>query len=218
MPLRHPLLRRCGLIIILISAACEPSYDFARQEDGVLEVDGDDPLSGLPDPSATEVDDPCDGFDNDVDGEVDEGCYCKQKDVQYCYPDDPTHLGHGLCRAGLQHCESVSGDFQLGTWGPCEGAVLPADEICENGIDEDCNGDDLPCAPILDCAPGETRSCYDGPPETLGVGLCAAGEQRCEPNATWGACLEAVLPQKEICGNSLDEDCDGSDLPCDSLG
>lgn len=219
MPLHHHLLRPFGLFIILISVACEPAYDFARQEDGVIEYQGDEPLSGLPDPSATEVDDPCDGFDNDVDGEVDEGCYCEQREVQHCYPDHPKFLGVGRCHAGLQRCEGVSGDFQLGSWGECVGAVLPAHDICDNGIDEDCDGEDLACPPVVDeCAPGETRSCYTGPPETQGVGLCGAGEQLCEPAATWGVCVGAVLPHQEICGNSLDEDCDGSDLACESLG
>ena len=30
-----------------------------------------------------------------------------------------------------------------------------------------------------ECVPGETRSCYDGPAGTLGVGLCVGGLQTC---------------------------------------
>ncbi len=67
------------------------------------------------------------------------------------------------------------------------------------------------------CLPGTTRECYPGEPGSLGVGACRAGTQGCEGSGefgVWSACVGAVLPNSERCGNGADEDCDGSDLPC----
>ncbi|MFZ6183941.1 nucleotide-binding protein [Nannocystis pusilla] len=68
-----------------------------------------------------------------------------------------------------------------------------------------------------ECGPGDTQDCYSGPPDTLGVGLCAAGQQTCGPDETWGPCDGEVLPAAESCEIEGDEDCDGVD-PCDSDG
>ena len=54
----------------------------------------------------------------------------------------------------------------------------------------------------------KTKSCYTGPPGTLGVGICKAGTQTCS-NGLWGPCLGEVKPAKEVC-DGLDNDCNGS--------
>jgi hypothetical protein len=36
----------------------------------------------------------------------------------------------------------------------------------------------------------------------LGTSTCTAGE--------WGACIGAIFPSTEICGDEMDNDCDGS--------
>jgi hypothetical protein len=205
--------------LLLISAACTSEGELSRWEDMQASRERPEPpLDGLEIPTDNEVDDPCDVFDNDVDGEVDEGCYCREGETQPCYPGHPSLLGVGTCAGGMQHCQDVSGDFFLGSWSPCEGATTPLQEICDNGIDEDCSGDDLACpAPPTHCDPGETRPCYPGPEGTMGVGLCAAGEQICTAIAQWSACLGAVTPIDEICENELDEDCDGEDAGCEVL-
>ena len=59
------------------------------------------------------------------------------------------------------------------------------------------------------CKLGDARACYEGADETEGVGLCAAGTQRCGADGTWGDCEEQVLPVEEDCGQRGDEDCDG---------
>jgi hypothetical protein len=53
----------------------------------------------------------------------------------------------GLCQMGTQQC--AGGDDEFLTWDRCTDYVLPAEEICGDGIDQDCNGNDLPCAPSL---------------------------------------------------------------------
>lgn len=64
------------------------------------------------------------------------------------------------------------------------------------------------------CVPDTTQACFEGPPSTNGVGICRGGIQTCQADGTHGACQGQVLPQTEICGNSIDEDCDGQDLVC----
>ncbi len=57
------------------------------------------------------------------------------------------------------------------------------------------------------CADGETKPCGTD------VGACQAGQQTCQPDGTWGTCLNAVEPIPEEC-NGQDDDCDGQ-LPAD---
>ena len=59
------------------------------------------------------------------------------------------------------------------------------------------------------CTNGQTISCYTGPAETKNKGECKAGTQTCS-NGQWGACAGEVLPSTEICGNTIDENCDGN--------
>ena len=111
-------------------------------------------------------------------------------------------------------------------------AIFPgAVEIPGNGIDEDCDGHDAIPDPNDvdddgdtftenqgDCDdtdptifPGSSQACYDGPIGTAGVGLCQAGSQTCQADGTFSPCTGQVLPQEDIPGNGLDEDCDGQD-------
>lgn len=62
----------------------------------------------------------------------------------------------------------------------------------------------------LECAEGDTRSCYTGPEGTAGRGICRSGTQTCRDGA-WGACEGEVLPAEEICGDGVDNDCNGLD-------
>lgn len=63
------------------------------------------------------------------------------------------------------------------------------------------------------CTPGERKECYEGPSGTLDKGLCKAGYKECvEDGSDWSECRDQVLPIAEICGDGIDQDCDGSDL------
>jgi hypothetical protein len=68
-------------------------------------------------------------------------------------------------------------------------------------------GDQQGCA----CGPtGTTRACNRG--GTAGVGACVAGVQTCVSAGEfgeWGACVGAVGPTPETCGNGVDDDCNG---------
>jgi hypothetical protein len=73
----------------------------------------------------------------------------------------------------------------------------------------------------LVCAPNSARDCYSGPDGTLDVGVCHGGTELCLPDGSaYGPCEGEQLPEAELCGNALDDDCDsridfGDDLDGD---
>jgi hypothetical protein len=71
-------------------------------------------------------------LDEDCDGSENEGCTgeCYEGNTKNCGPETET----GECRFGTQSCSSN------GAWGLCLGAVYPANEICDDGKDNNCNG------------------------------------------------------------------------------
>lgn len=123
----------------------------------------------------------CDNKDNDCDNLIDEFL------TQTCGTND------GECQTGTQTCF-------YGSWGGCGGTYVgPTQEICGDGIDQDCNEGDLTC----DCQNGATQSCLTGQ-----NGICSGGQRTCLSNS-WGLCLPNNIPGIEIC-DELDNDCDGS--------
>jgi hypothetical protein len=73
----------------------------------------------------------CNGVDDDCDGKIDEMvCRCSGGETRYCGNDE------GVCEYGIQNC--VDGYWET----DCNGGVGPdpAGEICYNGLDDDCDG------------------------------------------------------------------------------
>jgi len=60
------------------------------------------------------------------------------------------------------------------------------------------------------CKQGEVRECYTGAKDTAGVGPCVTGEQACTAAGQWGNCEGQVVPTPEVCGDNIDNNCDGA--------
>ncbi len=73
----------------------------------------------------------------------------------------------------------------------------------------DGDGDLVGCA--CDSA-NATRACFSGPDAARNIGACADGMQTCSSTGefqSWDACAGQTLPVTEVCGNGIDDDCDG---------
>ena len=138
----------------------------------------------------------CDGHDNDCDGATDEGVL-----RSFVIDMDGDGFGSDAADAArMEACERPAGYAELAT--DCNdevAAVHPAAvEVCNDGVDDDCNGEaDTGCS----CSDGATRPCSSD------VGACRAGTQNCV-GGTWQAC-DGVLPTTEECDGE-DDDCDMS--------
>ena len=115
------------------------------------------------------------------------------------------------------------------TWGA---TCQPAPEICDDGIDNDCDGfidgadsdcqvcvpigtSDATCDGVDDNCDGQFDEDYAVTPTICGVGQCtAAGQLECQNGQVVDTCIE-VTPSNEgpandpTCSDSLDNDCDG---------
>lgn len=146
----------------------------------------------------------CNGLDDDCDGVTDDvspvACYPANVGCSIGPAGRPNCTG--LCRAGVEQCEDGVAR--------CAGAVTPRVERCtgagETAADEDCDGQvDEDC----DCRNGDVLSCYSGPDDTVGRGVCHAGTQTCVKRV-WGSCEGEVVPSAESCANpGSDDDCNG---------
>lgn len=130
------------------------------------------------------------------------------------HPFAPEICGNGInedCSAGDLPCAQNCVDNDKDTYGVgsgCAGAdcndnnpaIHPgAQEICGNGINEDCAAGDLPCAP---------STCTDNDRDTYGTGTGCTGPDCNDNNVN-------VHPgATEVCGNGIDDDCSGGDLSC----
>lgn len=69
------------------------------------------------------------------DAQVDVARVCSPHVREVCYDGPSETKGVGRCRSGIHSCREDGSGFE-----PCEGAVLPAPEVCGGGGDENCNG------------------------------------------------------------------------------
>ncbi len=144
----------------------------------------------------------------------DEGVCAPGCDVDNPCPDGLSCCGTCVDRsADLDHCGACDERCSAAA----NAVVQCVDSACTpvgcvDGF-ADCNGvviDGCESETVCSCTPGETQTCYDADPTTMGVGPCAAGTQVCnEFGSAWGPCEGAVTPGFEVCANAIDDDCDG---------
>lgn len=75
--------------------------------------------------------------DEDCDGQVDEtACVdlCTEGAERACYTGPAGTQGVGICVAGVQRCQADE------SWEACMGEQLPVGEVCDDGLDNDCDG------------------------------------------------------------------------------
>ena len=138
-----------------------------------------------------------------------DGCVDLDNDPQHCGAcdnacDDDEVCDQGacatICGEGLTPCDGACVDLDVNPdhCGGCGVACLEG-EVCVEGA----------CLELL-CKPAEVSACYSGPPETLDVGPCVAGEQVCaDDGLSQGPCEGEMTPAAEDCGTLADENCDG---------
>ena len=157
---------------------------------GICEHTIENCVAGVPqqcDPLEGSQDELCDQLDNNCDGQTDEPWPVWQ-----------------VCTIGVGECLEF-GQFvclEDGSEATCNAVPgEPVDEICDT-LDNDCDGkvDEGLDGLAL------TAQCYDGPDNTLDVGLCKAGTATCA-GGFWTACANQTLPAAELC-DGLDNDCD----------
>ena len=132
----------------------------------------------------------CDGRDNDCDGDTDEDAE-GQALAQACYTGAEGTEGVGACAGGVSTCTE-------GSYGVCEGEVIPVDEVCD-GVDNDCNG--------------EMDEGLEAPKASLSAGVCLGLVQTCEGADGWlDPDFTAVegYEQSEVSCDGKDNDCDGT--------
>lgn len=146
-------------------------------------------------------DEDCDGHEFDAE----DGCVCVPGDVMSCYSGPALTEGVGACVAGTTTC-AADGK----SWDPCFGEIVPTQELCSTGVDDDCDGALNEEGPDCTCVPGTTTPCYTGPGGTQGVGACLGGTSTCNVLGTgYGVCTGQILPATETCNTVVDDDCDG---------
>ena len=183
----------CGPLACGESAGLTEDTTAITLSEANTDPDTDEPGDGC------QADADCEGNPNGpVCDEADGQCYpeCEPGDVDDCYDGPPGTLGVGPCSEGTRTCSTD------GTWGTCTDQIVPTNEICDNEIDEDCDGSLV----------AEDR---DGDGWTTCDGDCCDDELI--------GCVDAELVNPgafEVDGNGVDDDCDGDvDEPapaCDS--
>ncbi len=101
-------------------------------------------------------------------------------------PLDVDHDGDGVTE-NQGDCNDADGEVHPG-----------AEEICEDGIDQDCDGLDL------SCSAGDPGGDADGDGYAVSDGDCDDGRADVHPGAA------------EVCEDGIDQDCDGEDPACGS--
>jgi hypothetical protein len=125
----------------------------------------------------------------------DDSAMCSPGERESCYTGQAGTEGVGPCRGGTWTCEAG------GTWGPCTGEVIPSQELCTDGVDNNCSGET------------DENVDEDGDGVTTCAGDCCDSTECSNPGGVNSGSFDAP-------GNNFDDDCNGvvddAQLLCDS--
>jgi hypothetical protein len=110
---------------------------------------------------------------------------CSPGLVEDCYTGPAGTEDVGICRGGERTCEND------GQWSLCRGEVRPQQEVCSNGLDENCSGG------------GDEDVDEDGDGFSGCAGDCCDGAECTDPALVNPGAYDTP-------GNTVDDDCDGS--------
>jgi hypothetical protein len=182
--MRHAIPRWCGLVVVVLLAACGGGDAVDRDGDGVTDDTDCDDFDPLVHPGATEV---CDGVDTDCDGALGPS------------EDDDDHDGAARCQGD---CDDADPAVRPGATEVCNGR----DDDCDSATDEDAvdaatwyadgDGDgwgagtrQRGCSPPTTGVAAQAGDCDDGE-RTVHPGaaeICDAVDRDCDGSATDGA-------------------------------
>jgi hypothetical protein len=145
---------------------------------------------------------------------LDDGCSPGQIDSKDC----------GLCGSQTRTCDNSCG---WGAFGTCTGEGSCSPGMVDDQVCGDCGTKERTCSGTCQwggwgscqgqggCTAGDSQNQDCGP--TTNVGLCQKGtsHRNCGSGCQWGGwsdCVGEVFGTGEICGNGVDEDCDGEDM------
>jgi hypothetical protein len=129
--------------------------------------------------STVAVPEACNGLDDDCDGVVDNNADCC---AEGSTREFGTSLTRGICHPGTCMCAG-------GTWNNCTEAVTAQKEVCNDGLDNDCDGL-TDSQDLLDCA-GST--CANGVQDGNETGTDCGGEcTPCQDYTMIWICLSAT--------------------------
>lgn len=156
--------------------------DEGKTDDNGGTHDGENPDGGA-----------ADGTQNpDEDNQSSGGIYvtCTPGERTECYEGPSGTVGVGICKKGYKECVEDGTD-----WSECREQVIPQTEICNDGIDQDCDGQDTTPENAID---------IDGDGYTYCSGDC------CETGWDCTGDPEKVNPSSfEVPENGIDDNCNG---------
>jgi len=174
------------------------------------------------------------------DFECDENTYCLEGQCVECLEDANCNPGY-VCEDNVCNCPDIIAyiDYDSDGFGDPELPVIlkcdyfftlselnfvlndddcnDSNQLVNPNMNETCDGIDNNCDGAVDtdceCVIGSNRTCG-----TSDVGVCEYGVQNCEEDV-WRNCTGNTDPIGEVCGNSLDDDCDSmADEGCGVVG
>lgn len=182
----------------------------------------------------------CNGSDDNCDGRTDEGCVCISGTTRSCYGGPPGTADVGTCRSGVETCSTGTWRGCSGEVWPALETCNGADDDCDGIVDSGDPGGGGVCPTalagacgfgVLRCQSGSIRcttlvgptsefcngaddDCNGSVDDALGTSRCGTGAcRRTVANCIGGitqSCVPGTPAPAEICGNALDDNCDGA--------